>query len=200
MGRPRYWLGVDSSLEHTLDRVPLRQRDLSAQELEPHAGAARRPRRATRHERTPREQGLHLRLLPRQLLDAGARHARRGARRRAGAAQRVTGRGRGRFAFTRCDRSPMTSCSSSGSTRRSGRGVDRRIDQWEEMFLPEKVQQRVRELHVRTADGQDVPLVKVEFPILTIGRYHVETAPPHWLAGFRAGRRGHWRIAAARRR
>jgi hypothetical protein len=61
-----------------------------------------------------------------------------------------------------------------------GPRVDKPLDQWDEMFLPAKVQQRVRELTVPGPDGTTQPLVKSEFPLLTIGVYHVDAAPPNW--------------------
>jgi hypothetical protein len=183
MGRPRYWLGVDSSLQHTVDEYRYFNRDLSAQELN-----------LTSQQRADLAARLARNALPenkvytydyfrdncstrvRDMLDAVLGGAlRRATRDRPGS-------GSLRFHTLRSitnDKLLFVGIDASFGPR-----VDRRIDQWEEMFLPEKVAQRVRELHVRTADGQDVPLVKGEFPVLTIGRYRVETAPPHWLAGF----------------
>lgn len=63
-----------------------------------------------------------------------------------------------------------------------GAPVDRSLDQWDEMFLPEKVQERVRELRVPGADGREVPLVKAEGRILEFNRYQVDPAPPRWGA------------------
>jgi len=61
-----------------------------------------------------------------------------------------------------------------------GPRVDRPIDQWDEMFLPEKIALHLRELRVTGPDGIDAPLVKTEAQVLTIGRYRVESAPPRW--------------------
>lgn len=61
-----------------------------------------------------------------------------------------------------------------------GPRADQPIDQWQEMFLPEKVQARVRELTVRNDAGVEVPLVGEEFRLLDPGRYHVADGPPNW--------------------
>ena len=61
-----------------------------------------------------------------------------------------------------------------------GPRVDRPLDQWDEMFLPAKVQQRVRELTVAGPDGREAPLVKRELSMLSINAFHVEPAPPDW--------------------
>src|ERR1019366_7247109 len=84
-----------------------------------------------------------------------------------------------------------------------GPRVDRPLDQWDEMFLPEKVQQRVRELTVPGPDGRDVPLVAREFSLLTINVYHVDPAPPTWgaaLFGISLVIAGLIRLAESRRR
>ncbi len=61
-----------------------------------------------------------------------------------------------------------------------GRRTEPTLDQWAEMFLPEMVQQRVRELRVRGDDGLEVPLVSREFTLLQFDTYHVAPAPPDW--------------------
>ncbi len=61
-----------------------------------------------------------------------------------------------------------------------GRRAEPTLDQWAEMFLPEMVQQRVRELRVRGDDGLEVPLVSREFTLLQFDAFHVEPAPPDW--------------------
>jgi hypothetical protein len=183
MGRPRYWLGVDSSMEHTLAEYRFRQRDLSAQELNltaPQRGdlAARLARNALAENKVYTYDYFrdNCSTRVRDMLDAVLGGAlARATRDRPGA---------GSLRFHTLRSITNDKLLFVGIDASFGPGVDRRIDQWEEMFLPEKVQQRVRELHVKTADGQDVPLVKVEFPVLTVGRYRVETGPPHWMAGF----------------
>jgi hypothetical protein len=67
-----------------------------------------------------------------------------------------------------------------------GPAADRPLDAWGEMFLPEKVQQRLRELRVTDAEGIDVPLVAREATLLSHDEHSVLAAPPDWslpLAG-----------------
>lgn len=61
-----------------------------------------------------------------------------------------------------------------------GPAADAPLDQWGEMFLPAKLQERVRELRVPGEDGRELPLVKREVRLLEMGVYRVEAAPPHW--------------------
>lgn len=61
-----------------------------------------------------------------------------------------------------------------------GPRVDQPIDQWEEMFLPAKVQERVRELRVVGEDGLEVPLVLREATLLPDDTWQVEATPPDW--------------------
>jgi hypothetical protein len=66
-----------------------------------------------------------------------------------------------------------------------GEAADRPIDRWEEMFLPEKVQARVRELKVTLPDGRVEPLVVRERALYTAqGRAPEPAAPPLWIPGF----------------
>jgi hypothetical protein len=61
-----------------------------------------------------------------------------------------------------------------------GPAADAPLDQWGEMFLPIKLQERVRELRVPGEAGREVPLVKREVRLLEMGVYRVEAAPPKW--------------------
>lgn len=66
-----------------------------------------------------------------------------------------------------------------------GEGADRPIDAWEQMFLPEKVQEVVRGVEVTRDDGTRVPLVLRERELYTAsGRPPEPTAPPSWIAGY----------------
>jgi hypothetical protein len=66
-----------------------------------------------------------------------------------------------------------------------GEAADRPIDAWEEMFLPEKVQQRVRNIQVTLPDGTRAPLVLSERALYTArGRAPEPSAPPSWIAGY----------------
>lgn len=180
MGRPRYWLGVDSSLQHMLDVYRYYERDVSAQALN-----------LTPAQRAGLASRLSVNALPqnrvytydyfrdncstrvRDMLDVVLGGAlKRATRDRPGA---------GSLRFHTLRSITNDKLMFLGIDAAFGPRVDRRIDRWDEMFLPEKVQQRVGELHVPDGGGAQQPLVKAEFPLLTIGRYHVDPAPPHWL-------------------
>lgn len=63
--------------------------------------------------------------------------------------------------------------------------ADRPIDAWEEMFLPEKVQERVRTLQVTQPDGSRAPLVARERNLYTAHDRSPEPAePPRWTVGY----------------
>jgi hypothetical protein len=70
-----------------------------------------------------------------------------------------------------------------------GPRADREIDLWEEMFLPAKVRERVREIAAPDPNGAPVPLVSREWTLFeAVGRAPERAAPParvHWflLAG-----------------
>lgn len=59
-----------------------------------------------------------------------------------------------------------------------GRPTDRRISQWEEMFIPMKVRDRVRELQVPDDSGRMVPLVMSERVLFQAQRAPERQAPP----------------------
>ncbi|MBP9896907.1 MAG: DUF4105 domain-containing protein [Gemmatimonadales bacterium] len=61
-----------------------------------------------------------------------------------------------------------------------GPAADAPLDQWGEMFLPAKLQERMRELRVPGEDGRELPLVAREVRLLEMGVYRVEAAPPTW--------------------
>jgi hypothetical protein len=78
--------------------------------------------------------------------------------------------------------------------------IDKKIDVWQEMFLPSKLQETLRKARVTLpcAEGApestcgDQPLVKAERHLLTAQREPLRTAPPSWtlrclLAGLLAG-------------
>jgi len=62
-----------------------------------------------------------------------------------------------------------------------GRPTDRPITQWEEMFIPMKVRDRVRELRVPDETGAMVPLVTSERVLVQAERAPEREAPPHLL-------------------
>jgi hypothetical protein len=59
-----------------------------------------------------------------------------------------------------------------------GRPTDRRISQWEEMFIPMKVRDRVRELQVPDDSGRLVPLVMSERVLFQATRTPERDTPP----------------------
>lgn len=56
--------------------------------------------------------------------------------------------------------------------------IDRPIDVWQEMFLPARLQETLRETRLDGPDGQPIPLVKREHRILDAKRDPVRTEPP----------------------
>lgn len=68
-----------------------------------------------------------------------------------------------------------------------GPAADRPISAWEEMFLPEKVAERVRDLTVAGPDGTPRPLVGSERILYeAVGRAPDRQAPPNWTLTFLA--------------
>ena len=65
-----------------------------------------------------------------------------------------------------------------------GRPADREMSAYEEMFLPMKLQQYVRELRVEDGNGGTRPLVKSERTLYESTRYREPAAPPRWLPVF----------------
>jgi hypothetical protein len=65
-----------------------------------------------------------------------------------------------------------------------GRPADREISAHEEMFLPMKLQEFVRELRVTDADGAAHPLVRSETTLYASTRYREPTVPPRWTLPF----------------
>ena len=66
-----------------------------------------------------------------------------------------------------------------------GPASDRPISRWEEMFLPMKMRDRVRELRIPDAAGNLVPLVASEGVLYdAVGRPAEQTAPPRWTIGY----------------
>ena len=66
-----------------------------------------------------------------------------------------------------------------------GPEADQEISQWEEMFLPEKVRERVLELQVMGEDGTPTPLVRSERVLYeAVGRAPDRQQPPTWTLNF----------------
>lgn len=178
MGPQRYWLGV-MDLEQTLREYTGAQRHLSAQELNltppQRADLARRLASNALEEKKYYfydyfRDNCSTRV--RDILDIELE----GALRRA--TEGEPGEGTLRFHTRRSitnDKLLFFLIDAAFGPR-----VDRPLDQWNEMFLPEKVQQRVRELVVTGPTGDAMPLVKRELTLLDINVHHVEPAPPRW--------------------
>lgn len=177
-GRPQYWLDV-WSLETTLRVYAARQRAVEVQELALTAAqkaelAANLARNANPEHRTY-NYDYYLDNCSTRVRDALDR-VLGGALRRA--TEGVPGEGSFRFHTQRSITSnPWLYL---GILAAIGPRADQPRDQWDEMFLPEKVQERVRELTVTADDGREVPLVVREATLLEFDTWHVEPAPPDW--------------------
>jgi hypothetical protein len=177
-GRPRYWLDV-GTIDGTLRLYAHRQRDVVVQELA--LSPAKRAELAIR---------LAENILPanrsydydyyrdncstrvRDILDLVLGGALRSTT--AG----VPGEGTLRFHTQRSvSNDPAMYL---GILAAFGPSVDRPLDQWGEMFLPAKVQQRVRELWVPDGRGGEMPLVLREDTLLAVGAFAVESGRPDW--------------------
>lgn len=177
-GRPRYWLAV-GSLDGTLRTYAHFQRDVVVQELALPAG--KRAELAIR---------LAENLLPENrtytydyYLDNCSTRVRDmldlilgGALRRA--TEGTPGEGTLRFHTQRSvSNDPAMYL---GILAAMGPRTDAPLDQWGEMFLPAKVQERVRELTVPDGMGGAVPLVIREDTLLAVGVHTVEPTRPDW--------------------
>ncbi|MEP6572836.1 MAG: DUF4105 domain-containing protein [Gemmatimonadota bacterium] len=60
---------------------------------------------------------------------------------------------------------------------------DRPLSAWEEMFLPQKLQEHIRRVSLTGADGRKTSLVKAERTLYLSDRYPVPDAPPN-LVGY----------------
>jgi len=67
-----------------------------------------------------------------------------------------------------------------------GQPVDRRINAWEEMFLPITLRPRLDSFQVRDPDGRVHPIVKEARRLVTSDRFPVPDRPANWLPGFLA--------------
>lgn len=178
MGRPRYYLSV-ADLQETLALYQYVQRDLLAQQLNltPAQRASLAARLATNADSAHRyytydyfRDNCSTRV--RDMLDTtlgGALHR--------ATVDRPAG---GTLRFYTLRAIANDKLLDLGIDAALGPRVDQRIDQWHEMFLPAKLAQRISELTVPGADGNSEPLVAATFPLLSIGRYHVDAVPPAW--------------------
>jgi len=58
--------------------------------------------------------------------------------------------------------------------------IDQPINVWQEAFLPENLQQLIRQTKVKS-ENSEIPLVRREFSLLAAHRPQMRRAPPHWL-------------------
>jgi len=65
-----------------------------------------------------------------------------------------------------------------------GRPADRKLTAYEEMFLPMRLRDYVRELRIDDGHGGTRPLVKKERMVLGTVTHPEASAPPHWMAPF----------------
>lgn len=177
-GRPRYWLAA-STLEATLRSYQYFQRDVMVQELALSPGkraelAIRLAENLLPENRTYTYDyyrdncSTRVRDMLDLILGGALRRATEGA----------PGEGTLRFHTQRSvsNDPPMYL----GILAALGPAVDRPLDQWDEMFLPAKVQERVRELRVPDGRGGEMPLVLREDTLLAIGAFTVEATQPDW--------------------
>lgn len=181
-GRPRYWLAVDD-WDHTIQSYSYFQRRVDVQELalRPEQKAELAFRLADNATPEHREYlydyfrdncSTRVRDMLDRLLGGTLSDATRGKE----------GEGTLRFHMARSLTNDLAMYL--GILTAMGPSADRTLDQWDEMFLPEKVQARVRELRVPDESGRLVPLVTREATVVSVDRYHVDAAPPHWATRF----------------
>ncbi|MEO8479706.1 MAG: DUF4105 domain-containing protein [Gemmatimonadota bacterium] len=175
-GRPRYWLAVDD-WEHTLQSYTYFQRRVEVQELalRPEQKAELAFRLSVNAQPEHREYlydyfrdncSTRVRDMLDQILGGSLGGATHGA----------SGEGTLRFHMARSLTNDIAMYL--GILTAMGPTADQPLDQWDEMFLPEKLQARVRELRVADPTGRMVPLVTREATVVDVDVYHVEAAPP----------------------
>lgn len=178
MGRPTYWLGV-SDLAGTLREYARRERSIDVQELNlPPIKRAEVALLLAENAKPARRNYVYdyyrdnCSTRVRDLLDVVLGGALR---------QATVGKpGEGTLRWHTHRSLTNDKLMYLGILAALGPAVDQPLDQWGEMFLPQKLQERLRELRVADADGQLVPLVKGEARLLEFARYQVEAEVPQW--------------------
>lgn len=61
-----------------------------------------------------------------------------------------------------------------------GQGADRPVTRWDEMFLPLKLREYLREVRVTDSTGASAPLVGAEYTLYESDAFPVPEAPPRW--------------------
>ena len=178
MGRPVYWLGVDD-LDGTMRTYAYHERDVEVQELDlPPLKRAELALRLAENARPEQREYVYdyyrdnCSTRVRDILD----DVLDGALQRATVGKPADGTLRWHTHRSLVNDKLMYV----GILAALGPMVDQPLDEWGEMFLPQKLQERVRALTVTAADGRSVPLVKGEGRLLEIGKYAVEAEPPNW--------------------
>jgi hypothetical protein len=67
-----------------------------------------------------------------------------------------------------------------------GHGVDRPVTRWDEMFLPLKLREYLRDVRVTDSAGRERPLVASEETVFESQAHPVPDAPPAWWPGYLA--------------
>lgn len=178
MGRPIYWLGVNT-LDETIQNYQYFKRDVEVQELDlPPMKRAEIALRLAENARPDQRNYVYdyyrdnCSTRVRDLLDS----VLGGALKAATLGKHAEGTLRWHTQRSLTNDKLMYI----GILTALGPSVDQPLDQWGEMFLPQKIQERLRELTVPGGDGRMVPLVKREARLLDIGEFHVASEPPDW--------------------
>jgi hypothetical protein len=71
-----------------------------------------------------------------------------------------------------------------GATLALGHPADRALSMWDEMFLPVRMANDLRSVNIADSTGSQIPLVRSERAIFTVGRLPEPSAPPNYLPLF----------------
>ncbi len=182
MGRPQYWLGT-MTMAQTIAVYTDAERDVDLQELALPPDARRELAALLAENALPENRvytydyfldncSTRIRDILNRVLDHALENATVG----------VPAEGSFRFHTHRSlTNDPLMYL---GILLALGPAADAPLDQWGEMFLPAKVQERVRELRVPDEAGREIPLVTREVRLLEMGVYRVEPLPPAWGGWF----------------
>jgi hypothetical protein len=71
-----------------------------------------------------------------------------------------------------------------GANLALGHPADKRLSQWEEMFLPVRMANDLRTVRIADSTGAQIPFVRSEMALFTAGRPPEPSAPPNYLPWF----------------
>jgi hypothetical protein len=71
-----------------------------------------------------------------------------------------------------------------GANLALGHPADKRLSQWEEMFLPVRMANDLRAVRIADSTGAQIPFVRSEMALFTAGRPPEPSAPPNYLPWF----------------